>query len=141
MIEQKRRKIILSLKPKFANLISTRKKTYEFRKYVPKDPIKQILIYVTQPICELQYIIEIGNPIKYPGKIPENGIGNYEFNNGLKVSKYAFPINHLYKLEQGIPLSKLKSEFNFTPPQSYVYTDNYSGLMSYLGNCRIEKIY
>jgi len=135
------RDIFLSIKSKFAGLINSREKTHEFRRYKPKDQIKRIWFYVTSPDSELKYIAEVGKVVEYPNQIPEDGIGNVDFNQGLKFSKFAFPILHLNELVEGISLNRLKSQFNFNPPQKYIYTDSFPELVGYATSCGIRRIY
>jgi len=52
----------------------------------------------------------------------------YKFNKGEKVSKFAFPIIHLYELSEFIPFNVLKKRFNFTPPQAFTYTTKFPKL-------------
>lgn len=134
--------IIISLKPQFAEMIENKEKTFEFRKYKPQNSINRLWIYVTKPVSMLKYIIETAEPAVFPEKIPENGTGNSEFNNGLKQSKFAFPIKHLYKLDNPISMKDLKEKFNIFPPQSFIYTDKYETLIDYVDNsCKLEKCY
>jgi len=133
--------IFLSIGPNFANLIASREKTYEFRRYKPKEPIKKVWFYVTSPDSGLKYIAEVGEPVEYPTKIPEDGIGNADFNQGLKVSKFAFPILHLDELVEAIPLRTLKDRFRFNPPQGYIYTDTFPELVEYVKNCEMRGLY
>jgi len=135
------RDIFLSIKPKFARLIASGEKTYEFRRYKPKDPVKRIWLYVTSPLSELKYIVEVGEIVEYPTKIPEDGIGNADFNKGLKVSKFGFSIMHLYELVEGIPISKLRSKFNFNAPQGFIYTDTFPELVDYVKCCEMRRVY
>jgi hypothetical protein len=39
------------------------------------------------------------------------GIGNDDFNNGLKKSKYGYPILELYELVQPVKLAEMKSRW------------------------------
>ena len=133
--------IFLSIKPKFAKLIASGEKTYEFRRYKPKDKIKRIWLYVASPDSELKYIAEVGEVVEYPNQIHEDGFGNADFNQGLKVSKFAFPVLHLAELVEGIPLKTLKDKFNFNPPQSYAYTDTFPELVDYLKSCELRRVY
>ncbi len=135
------RDIFLSIKPKFANLIASRGKTYEFRRYNPKSPIKRLWLYVTNPDSELKYIAEVGRVAEYPTKLLEDGIGNDDFNLGLKISKFAFPILHLNELVEGIPITILRSRFHFNSPQSYIYTDTFPELVRYVKRCEMKRIY
>ncbi len=133
--------IFISLKPKFAELIRQRKKTHEFRSYKPRYKINRFWIYVTQPIALLKYVAEVGEPAEYPEKIPETGIGNREFNKGLKTSNYAFPILHLYELKQPISLQKLKEKFGFAPPQSFAYINRYKSLAECVRASGLRRIF
>ena len=51
--------VVLSIKPKFVNLIKDGHKNYEFRKYSPKKGVDRIWIYTSSPICSLEYVAEI----------------------------------------------------------------------------------
>jgi len=135
------RDIFLSIKPMFAELIASREKTYEFRKYKPKFPVKKIWLYVTSPISELKYVAEVGEVVEYPNQIPEEGIGNADFNKGIKISKFGFPIIHLDKLAEGIPITELKSKFNFNAPQGFIYADTFPKILDYVKNCEMRRLY
>lgn len=117
--------IIISLKPKFAELIEKREKTHEFRKNVPKNVPQRIWIYVTHPVAELKYIAEVDNYIEFPKKIQEKGFGNSDFNFGKKKSKYAYPIKKLYRLRKPICLNELRNQHSFVAPQNFAYIDRY----------------
>ncbi|RMF94786.1 MAG: hypothetical protein D6734_06950 [Candidatus Schekmanbacteria bacterium] len=133
--------IFISLKPQFSELIRQRKKTHEFRKYRPRHEIKRLWIYVTHPVSALKYIAEVGKLVEYPTRIPEDGVGNKEFNTGLKKSKYAFPILHLYELREPIHLRRLRNEFGFAPPQSFAYIDKYESLVEYVKDSGLRRLF
>ena len=135
------KEIFLSIRPKFAKLILAREKTHEFRKYKPNQPIKRIWFYITRPECVLKYIAEVGEPVESPAHISEEGIGNSEFNKGLKLSKFAFPILHLDELIECVPLNKLREQFNFNPPQSYIYTETFPDLVKFVNGCKMRRLY
>ncbi|KAI9669506.1 MAG: hypothetical protein M1829_005095 [Trizodia sp. TS-e1964] len=48
-----------------------------------------------------------------PGSVPTEpvGIGNAEFNAGLKQSKYGYPIYELYKLDRPVTLAEMKGRW------------------------------
>ncbi len=125
------RAIFVSINSIATDKIENKTKTYEFRNYVPKRSFNKLYVYVTSPICELKYIIEIDDIISTPEKIETVGDGNIEFNEGKK-SKYAYQINKVYKLECPIKLVDLKNIFKFVPPQSYAYEERYPTLSKYL---------
>ncbi|HAN09348.1 MAG TPA: hypothetical protein DCP90_01910 [Clostridiales bacterium] len=134
--------VIISLKPKYAKMIKDGKKNHEFRSRIPKDIPSLLLTYVTVPVAKLMYLFEVETPVVYPNKIEENGIGNVEFNKGERKGKYAYPILHMFELVEPIPLERLKTEFGFTPPQSFAYSKKYEELMNYLNkNGKMIKIF
>lgn len=123
--------LYVSINPNASSKIEKEIKTYEFRNYIPKRKFDKLYVYVTSPVCELKYILVIDNIISYPNKIPENGDGNYEFNQGIK-SKYAYQISKVYKLKTTILLKELKEKYGFVPPQGYAYSDRYGDLTYFI---------
>lgn len=123
--------IYISINPNALKKIEDGVKTFEFRNYKPKFPIKYMYVYETAPTSELKYIIEIGHIVEYPNKISEIGDGNIQFNNGIK-SKYAYSLKTIYKLKKNIPLKELRETYGFIPPQGFVYEKNYPELSHYL---------
>lgn len=133
--------VVISIKPKFVDVIKKGLKNYEFRKYIPKKGVNRLWIYTSSPICSLEYVADIDNIITYPEHIQEEGIGNDEFNRGLKQSKHAYHIKHLYRLKTPLKLESLKSEFGFTAPQSYFYLKNNPKLSEFVLTQELEKIF
>lgn len=124
--------IYISIKPIHLNRIISGEKTYEFRNYVPKEGVDTLFVYESSPVCELRYVIKIGDIIEYPNKIIKKGIGNEEFNRGEKNSRYAYEIKEIYKLDKFIPLKILKEKYKFNPPQAYSYSKRYLKLTDYI---------
>lgn len=119
--------IYVSINKDATNKIVNRQKNHEFRNYIPKRNFDTLYVYVTAPISKLLYIIHIEKIICYPELIEENGDGNILFNEGKK-SKYAYKISAVYKLNHEYTLNELKNDYEFTPPQSYAYSDRYKFL-------------
>lgn len=132
--------IFISIKPNFTKIIETGEKNYEFRKYVPKRDINKLYVYESSPTCCLKYILFIDRIIEYPTIIEESGIGNDEFNKGLKKSKYAYSIKNVYKLINPISLVDLKKNYNFVAPQSYAYDTKYPDLIEFINNSPQKRI-
>ena len=84
---------------------------------------------------------EINRIVEFPQKIAEKGIGNNDFNNGLKKSKFAYHIKHLYKLAYPLSLGRLRSEFGFSAPQSYFYLDSNQELKHFLQKQNLERVF
>lgn len=132
--------IFLSIKPQFVSLISTGKKNHEFRKYIPHNLVKHIIVYTCCPVGEIRYILTIENIIKYPDKIDEQGVGNKDFNEGKKKSIYAYRIKNVYQLDEGISLSFLKNHFLFSPPQRFLYGTSQEDLLCHIGSLPKRRI-
>lgn len=133
--------IIITIKKEHSENILQKKKNYEFRKYIPKNIIKRIWVYTSAPIGRLEYMMEIDKIIEYPERIKEDGIGNEEFNRGLKKSKYAYHISHLYVIKNTKGLKELREKYDFYPPQKYIYLRNNIKLQKYILNIELEKLY
>ncbi len=50
-----------------------------------------------------------------------SGIGNAEFNAGLKESKYGYPILELYELVQPVTLAEMKNRWGMGAPMGWRY--------------------
>lgn len=133
--------VVISIKPKFVDLIKNGQKNYEFRKYIPKKGVNRLWIYTSSPIRSLEYVAEIDNIVTYPEHIIEEGFGNEDFNNGLKQSKYAYHIKHLYHFKKPLKLEQLRFEFGFTAPQSYFYLKNNQKLSEFVLTQDLERIF
>lgn len=133
--------IVISIKPKYVEQIIKKLKNYEFRNYIPKQGVTRLWIYTSTPIKKLEYVADIDTIVKQPEIIPEDGIGNHEFNKKISKYCYAYHIKHLFKLEESINLQTLKLNFNVTAPQSYFYLKNNKNLEEYLRGVKLNKIY
>ncbi len=58
-----------------------------------------------------------------PGSVPEEpeGIGNADFNAGLKKSKYGYPILGMYELVKPVTLQEMKSTWSLSAPMGWSY--------------------
>ncbi|KAJ0131970.1 Uncharacterized protein HZ326_24935, partial [Fusarium oxysporum f. sp. albedinis] len=124
---------LLSIKPiHLANIVS-RQKNHEYRKYRLRDGVTRLWLYETSdgggrssityvyiflstcsPPCLLLHIAVIPASVRHtPGSVPTEpfGIGNAEFNAGLKQSKYGYPVLELYELVRPVTLGEMKSRW------------------------------
>lgn len=129
--------ILLSIKPQFVELIANKEKNYEFRRYKPSRDVSTIVVYTSSPVKEIRYILDIDDIVEYPQQIDESGIGNSDFNEGKKKSRYAYRIKAVYELEKSVSLSVLKDKFGFYPPQRYIYGNSITELIEFI--FKIEK--
>jgi predicted transcriptional regulator len=150
---------ILSIKPEFAQLIADRKKNYEYRRYKMRETLMRIWLLETAPASaityvrplvlssidmkgshrRIRYVMETSKP-KTPGQVQDStGIGNDDFDKGLKESKYGYPVLGLYKLKEPLTTTVLKSEFGISPPQGLVYVTKKMMEARPIGD--MEKVY
>ncbi|KAI0669396.1 hypothetical protein C8Q78DRAFT_1070593 [Trametes maxima] len=113
--------VVLSIKPEFTKLISERKKNHEYRKYKLKEEVCRLWLYETAPTSAITYVMETSRP-KVPGEVNDpSGIGNDDFDKGLKQSKYGYPVTGLYKLRKPLTTLELKERFDIAVPQGWRY--------------------
>ncbi|KAI1790411.1 hypothetical protein LXA43DRAFT_1016985 [Ganoderma leucocontextum] len=113
--------VLLCIKPEFTKLISERKKNHEYRKYKLKESVKHLWLYETAPTSAITYVMSTTTP-KVPGEVNDpTGIGNDDFDQGLKQSKYGYPVIELYRLKKPLTTSQLKERFEISTPQGWRY--------------------
>ncbi len=130
-IEKDSTALLLSIRPKYADLIFNGRKTTELRRVRPR--IRRgsiILIYVSSPVKALMGGFQVQNVIQgsptYLWKVAGNeaGISKKEFEiyySGLSLG-FAISASNVWQLKNPIVLDKLKQRWEgFTPPQGYRY--------------------
>ena len=59
---------------------------------------------------------------KVPGEVNDpSGVGNDDFDKGLKVSKYGYPVMELYKLKEPLSPTELNALFDMAVPKGWRY--------------------
>ncbi|KAI8854797.1 hypothetical protein BC829DRAFT_486105 [Chytridium lagenaria] len=112
---------IMAIKPEYVALIVDRKKNHEFRKYRLRPTTERLWLYESSPVCAIRYVACIQSP-KEPGNVNDpSGIGNDEFDAGLKTSKFGYPVVGLLKMGEQLGKNQLKSEFGISNIQGYRY--------------------
>lgn len=122
-------RVLLSIKPEFAEMIFAGTKKFEFRRKVFRNPdVRTVVVYASAPIKKVIGEFEIDNIIndqldalweqtkKHAG-IDEAYFFDY-FSN--KDTGYAIKIKKTKKYKKALCLRK---DFNTTPPQSFMYLD------------------
>ncbi|KAL5586659.1 hypothetical protein FOBRF1_016529 [Fusarium oxysporum] len=103
--------VLLAIKPEHLENITRREKNHEYRKYRLKDGVSRLWLYETGSGGGRSSITHIAvinpNTRHEPGFVPAEpfGIGNEDFNAGLKESKYGYPILELYELANRVTLN------------------------------------
>ncbi|RZK10436.1 MAG: ASCH domain-containing protein [Flavobacterium sp.] len=126
-MKQEQTKILLSIKPEYAELIFTGKKKFEFRRTIFKNRnVKTVVVYASSPIQKVIGEFQIDSILqsdldnlwkttkKYAG-IEKDLFFEY-FSN--KEDGFAIKIARTRKYRK--PLC-LKEDFNLLPPQSFLY--------------------
>ncbi len=126
--------IILSIHPKWANLIYEGKKTIEWRKSYPKEFTNEtkVVLYETAPVCKVTGFFTLDCVLFKASAFKEGGILESQIERGCvdidALKKYQGKSNFLYGLEIFMPRKfttpKDLSEFGIKrPPQSWCYTE------------------
>ncbi len=120
-------KVVLSIKPEFANKIFDGSKKYEFRKAIFKnESIKSVLVYASSPTQKVIGEFQIEQILKHDLKTLWNltkdfsGISEEYFYSYFADKDFGFAIKIKNKIKFKTPKC-LKKDYNLTPPQSFVY--------------------
>lgn len=119
-------KIILSIKPKFAEKILAQKKSFEFRTKIPQKQVESILIYETAPFKKIVAEVKIvkiisGSPSEIWRQTKNKaGISKKAFNKYFKGHTIAYAY-HLGQITVYTPPLTLENFGLSYPPQSFVY--------------------
>ncbi|WP_412464773.1 hypothetical protein [Flavobacterium mekongense] len=120
-------KVVLSIKPQFANKIFDGTKKFEFRKAIFKNKnVTSVIVYASSPVQKVIGEFEIGEIFNYDletlwNKTKEHsGITKDYFNEYFADRKNGFAIQIKNKKKFDNPRC-LKTDYNLTPPQSFAY--------------------
>ena len=131
-----REALLISIRPRFAELIFSGKKTVELRRVCPKVRAGDLaLIYVSSPSKQLQGGFEIAKVLSASPKVlwdsvgAKSGITEKEFLDYFKGKRegHALVIKRVWKLPVPLCLSTLRRrKGGFRPPQSFHYLRRYA---------------
>ena len=122
-------KVLLSIKPEFAEKIFNGTKRYEFRRSLFKNPnVKTVVVYASSPVqrvigeFEIDSILHSDTNLLWERTKDYAGISEEYFFDyfGDKSSGFAIKIKHTKLYEKSLSLQK---EFNVKPPQSFMYLE------------------
>jgi predicted transcriptional regulator len=123
-------KILLSIKPEFAEKIFIGSKKFEFRKIIFKNKsVKTVVVYVTRPIGKIVGEFDISEIIYDEPNLLWNRTQEFAGITKEFVETYfrgrergfALAIGDVRKYDE--PISPDNIIKNFTPPQSFIYLD------------------
>jgi hypothetical protein len=109
--------IILAIHPENVAALLAGSKTHEFRKYRLSPDARFLWLYETAPTHAIRYVIEV-DAVLLKGQVLGPGLGNAEFNAGLKASSFAYPILKVHRLPRPISASEL-FDFAVLPPHRW----------------------
>ncbi|WP_300569310.1 ASCH domain-containing protein [Flavobacterium sp.] len=120
-------KVVLSIKPQFANKIFDGTKKFEFRKAIFKNQnVTSVLVYASSPVQKVIGEFEIGEIFNYDLKTlwdktkEHSGITEDYFYEYFANRQQGFAIQIKNKKRFTNPKC-LKEDYNLTPPQSFAY--------------------
>jgi len=120
-------KVVLSIKPEFANKIFDGSKKFEFRKAIFKNnDVKSIIVYASSPVKKVIGEFEIGeiinNDIDTLWQLTKefSGITEDFFYEYFSKREKGFAIQIKNKKKYKVPKC-LKEEYDLNPPQSFAY--------------------
>jgi predicted transcriptional regulator len=120
--------ILLSVKPRFADLIVLGSKRVELRRVVPLRPVETIALYSSSPIQAIVAMVDVKEIIEAsPSKLWRlskeygGGLTKTELENYFESKKtgFALILDNVRIFEKPIKPKRIIKEFS--PPQSYKY--------------------
>ena len=122
--------VILSIRPKFCQLIFDGQKKYEYRKRVfTRSDVDKVYIYATKPICRIvgyftiAAMIEDSPNVMWQMTHEGSGITKEYFDAYFKNCDMAHAIKIGEVVKFDTPIDPKKVIKNFTAPQNYRYVD------------------
>jgi len=120
-------KVLLSIKPEFAEKIFDGSKKYEFRRTIFKNPnVKKIIVYASSPIqkvigeFEIEQIIHYNLATLWNETEEFSGISKDYFLKYFENKENGFAIKIKKAKRYKIPMC-IREDFNSLPPQSFLY--------------------
>jgi predicted transcriptional regulator len=120
-------KVVLSIKPQFANKIFDGTKKFEFRKAIFKNQnVTSVLVYASSPVQKVIGEFEIGEIFNFDLKTlwdktkEHSGITEDYFYEYFENREHGFAI----QIKNQVRFTKpkcLREDYDLTPPQSFAY--------------------
>jgi len=138
---------LISLHEVYWNQIISGQKKFEFRrKFNPKTT--RVYVYLSRSCFEVVGYFEVIEIVKDSpknlaklGEVSSPGSYNLILDYFVNLDYgYAIRIGEVKIFSKPIPLSFLRKNFHFTPPQNYLILENFPELKTYLENYRIIQL-
>jgi len=111
--------VVLYIRPEHMTKIAVQTKNHDYRKYKLPDTVHRLWFFETEPVNAITFMATTG-PAKRPGEVHDSsGIGNDDFDAGLKGCKFGYPIIQLYQFTDPLDRKTLKGKYGLTPPTSH----------------------
>jgi predicted transcriptional regulator len=121
------KRVLLSIKPEFANLIFEGQKDFEFRRAVFKDPeIRSVVVYASSPVqkvigeFEIESILHEHLDVLWENTKHAAGIERSYYDSYYHGKEKGYAIKVGKRTLYDSPKS-LKHDFEMLPPQSFAY--------------------
>jgi hypothetical protein len=127
--------VVLYIDTKHVPHILDGSKNHEYRKYRLPDTVKRLWLFENAPIKAITTILDVG-PVREPGEVNDpTGIGNDDFDKGLKLSKFGYPIHGVRRLLKPITSKIAKEVFDYDFPTSHFDAPDF-----FLENCTFDNL-
>ena len=128
MEKRRNRVLLLAIRPRFAEAILEGRKTYEFRKRLPREDVDTVLLYASSPVKAVIGHAHIDDTLTLPlSQLWERtkrgaGIDNAYFHEyfGWMGEGSALALSSPVRLSRPVPLEELGVR---RAPQSFMYVD------------------
>lgn len=124
-------KVLLSIKPEFAERIFDGTKRFEFRRSIFRNrSVRTVVVYVTQPVGMIVGEFDVaGIIVSTPDSLWQRtcahaGISREFFNSYFEGRESAYAIEVADVRRFAAPIEPRLAIDNFTPPQSYMYVSD-----------------
>ena len=119
-------KVLLSIKPEFADRIFEGTKRFEYRRKIFKQPVDRVIVYASAPTSRVIGEFEISDmlyhdlPTLWHKTSKYAGISEHTFYSYFSNKRYGYAIQIGQTLRYRNPLVLLDT-YGVNPPQSYTY--------------------
>lgn len=145
--------ILLSIRPRYADMIFEGSKTVELRRVRPRNIIKGdlVLLYVSSPIQSLAGAFQVEQVVERSVKTlwqlvkEKAGISRQEFDAYYQGASTGVAIffQQVWQIPEPIVLDELRRSANFKPPQSFRYVTknemDFPGIARFLERIRFRQ--